>query len=169
MLVEQTLTAVKSNPHTFKLSSKVTHLGNDLHGTSGQEFPAVYTNRDYRRFVYYNGSDPWTSGALTVTAFQELGLTIPPWSFLGSGERWWIRRTWGSLSMRRPRVRSKADSSLSIPLRAADLTTIPPTIYRLTSTGASACDLSSQRKAQNLSKSFRSMSSRNNLGQDSVK
>jgi hypothetical protein len=78
MLVEQTLTAVKSNPHTFKLHYKVTHLGNDLHGTSGQEFPAVYTNRDYRRFVYYNGSDPWTSGALTVTAFQELGLDNPP-------------------------------------------------------------------------------------------
>ena len=78
MLVEQTVTAVTNSPHTFKIHYKVTHLGNDIHGTGGQEFLAVYTNRDYSRFAYYNGSAPWTNGALTVTRFPDIGLPNPP-------------------------------------------------------------------------------------------
>lgn len=85
MLVEQTLTAVPSAAHTFKLHYKVTHLGNDIHATSGQEFLAVYTNRDYSHFVYYAGLAPWTNGALTVTQFPALGLPNPP---VFARERW---------------------------------------------------------------------------------
>jgi hypothetical protein len=78
MLVEQTVTAVTSSPHTFKVHYKVTHLGSDTHGTGGQEFLALYTNWDYSRFVYYNGPTPWTSGGLTVTRFPDLGMPNPP-------------------------------------------------------------------------------------------
>jgi hypothetical protein len=85
MLVEQTVTAVTSSPHTFKVHIKATHLGNDLHNTTGQEFPAVYTNRDYTRFVYYNGAAPWTGGSLTVTRFPDLGMPNPP---VTVPERW---------------------------------------------------------------------------------
>jgi hypothetical protein len=88
MLVEQTLTAVPSAAHTFKLHYKVTHLGNDMHATSGQEFLAVYTNRDYSHFVYYAGLAPWTNGDLTVTQFPALGLPNPPV---------FARERWGSL------------------------------------------------------------------------
>jgi len=70
VLVEQTITAIPSQPHTFKAHLKLTHLGSDLHANSSQEFPAVYTNQDYNRFVYYGGTAPWTNGAVTMTEFQ---------------------------------------------------------------------------------------------------
>ena len=73
MIVEQTITAVTSQPHTFKAHYKITHLGNDLHANSGQEFPAVYVNTAYNRFIYYGGTAPWTNGAVSVTQFQQLG------------------------------------------------------------------------------------------------
>lgn len=85
MLVEQTVTAVTTSAHTFKVHYKVTHLGNDVHATTGQEFPAVYTNRDYIRFVYYSGPNPWTNGAPTIMQFPDLGQPNPPVTVL---ERW---------------------------------------------------------------------------------
>jgi len=72
VLVEQTITAVTDHPHTFKAHYKATHLGNDLHANTGQEFPAVYTNQDYNQFVYYGGTSPWTNGAVTVTQLPDL-------------------------------------------------------------------------------------------------
>jgi hypothetical protein len=72
VLVEQTITAVTDHPHTFKAHYKVTHLGNDLHTNTVQEFPAVYANQDYNRFVYYGGTSSWTNGAVTVTQFPDL-------------------------------------------------------------------------------------------------
>src|SRR5262249_59619630 len=73
VLVEQTITAVTTEPHTFKVHIKATHLANDLHTNTGQEFPAVYTNRDYKQFIYYAGSAPWTNGATTAIQFPDLG------------------------------------------------------------------------------------------------
>lgn len=72
VLLEQTITAVPDHPHTFKAHYKATHLGSDLHANTGQEFPAVYTNQDYSRFVYYGGASPWTNGVVTVTQFPDL-------------------------------------------------------------------------------------------------
>jgi hypothetical protein len=72
VLVEQTVTAVPAEPHTFKIHIKATHLGNDLHTITGQEFPAVYTNRDYSRFVTYTGPSPWADAPTTVTLFPNL-------------------------------------------------------------------------------------------------
>jgi hypothetical protein len=79
MLVEQTVTAVTSSPHTFKVHYKVTHLGSDSHGSdSGQEFLAVYTNRDYATFVSYQGQAPWSNDTLTTAQFPLLGMPNPP-------------------------------------------------------------------------------------------
>jgi len=72
VLVEQTITAVTDQPHTFKAHYKATHFGSDLHTNTVQEFPAVYTNQDYNRFVYYGGTSPWTNGAVTATQFPDL-------------------------------------------------------------------------------------------------
>lgn len=89
VLVEQTVTAVTSQPHTFKVHLKATHLANDQHATTGQEFPAVYTNRDYNRFVFYSGNAPWTNGATTVTLLPVLGQQP-----FGS---YYISEQWGAL------------------------------------------------------------------------
>jgi len=85
MRVEQTVSAVTTSAHTFKVHYKVTHLGSDTHGTGGQEFPAVYTNRDYIHFAYYEGANPWSNGAVKVTQFPDLGQPNPPVTVL---ERW---------------------------------------------------------------------------------
>jgi hypothetical protein len=86
ILVEQTITAVPNFPHTFKVQYKVTHLGTDLHTeTGGQEFPAVYTNKDYSRFIYYGGSKPWTNAGVTQTQFPDLPAFSPE---LYVPERW---------------------------------------------------------------------------------
>jgi len=88
MLVEQTINAVKNQPHTFIAHYKVTHLGNDLHADVSQEFPAVYTNKDYNRFIYYGGTAPWTGGALTVTQFPNLPSLSP---------YFYVSEHWGAL------------------------------------------------------------------------
>jgi hypothetical protein len=72
MLVEQTVTAVLSQLHTFKVHYKATHLGNDLHPNYIQELPAVYSNQNYNHFIYYGGADPWTNGSVTATLFPNL-------------------------------------------------------------------------------------------------
>jgi hypothetical protein len=73
VLVEQTVTALANYPHAFQVHCKVTHLGSDLHTDATQEFPAVYVNSEYNRFVYYGGTNPWTNGPVSVTQFQLLG------------------------------------------------------------------------------------------------
>jgi Bacterial Ig domain len=85
ILFEQTVTAVASELHTFKVHIKATHLGNDLHANSGQEFPAVYTNQEYGRFLYYAGNSPWTNGVATAIQFPILGQPNPP---IYVSERW---------------------------------------------------------------------------------
>jgi hypothetical protein len=88
MLVEQTVTAVTGQPHTFKVHYKATHLGGDLHPNTSQEFPAVYTNQAYNRFVYYGGAAPWTNDALTATQLPDLPLSSP---------RLYVPERWGAL------------------------------------------------------------------------
>jgi hypothetical protein len=85
VVVEQTITPVSGHSHAFKAHYKITHLGTDLHTDAQQEFPAVYTNADYNRFVYYGGTAPWSSGAVSVTQFQQLG---SPGSILYVPEHW---------------------------------------------------------------------------------
>ena len=86
VLVEQTVSAVTSEPHTFKVHVKATHLGSDLHTNTGQEFPAVYTNRNYGNFVSYNGKTPWANAAITVRQLPDL--SQPPAPVYYIPERW---------------------------------------------------------------------------------
>ena len=90
VLVEQTVTAVTSQPHTFKVHLKATHLANDQHANTGQEFPAVYTNRDYNRFIYYGGTTPWKNAPTTATLLPVLGQQP-----FGS---YYISEQWGALA-----------------------------------------------------------------------
>jgi hypothetical protein len=85
VLVQQTVSAVAAEPHTFKVHIKATHLGSDLHTDTGQEFPAVYTNRDFNRFITYTGSSPWTNAETTVTLFPDLPAFNPA---IYIAERW---------------------------------------------------------------------------------
>src|SRR5262249_20861984 len=55
------------------------------HTDAQQEFPAVYVNSQYSRFVYYGGTNPWTNGPVSVTEFQPLG---DPGFLLYVPERW---------------------------------------------------------------------------------
>jgi Bacterial Ig domain len=73
VLVEQTVTALANYLHAFQVHCKITHLESDLHTDAQQEFPAVYVNSEYNRFVYYGGTNPWTNGFVSVTQFQLLG------------------------------------------------------------------------------------------------
>jgi hypothetical protein len=68
---------------------KATHVANDQHATTGQEFPAVYTNRDYNRFAFYGGNAPRTNGATTVNLLPVLGQEP-----FGS---YYISEQWGAL------------------------------------------------------------------------
>jgi len=77
VIVEQTITPVRGRSRIFQGHYKVTHLGSDLHANAQQEFPAVYVNADYNRFVHYGGTAPWTNAAVSVTTFPELPTFSP--------------------------------------------------------------------------------------------
>ncbi len=77
VIVEQTITPVSGRSRVFQGHYKVTHLGSDLHANAQQEFPAVYVNADYNRFVHYGGTAPWTNAAVSVTTFPELPTFSP--------------------------------------------------------------------------------------------
>jgi hypothetical protein len=87
VVVEQTVSAVTTEPHTFKVHVKATAVGSDLHTNTGQEFPAVYTNRNYGRFISYNGKAPWTNAAVTaVPLLPNLSQPFRPTYYIP--ERW---------------------------------------------------------------------------------
>jgi len=69
VVVEQTVTPVSGHARAFQVRYRVSHLGSDLHTSARQEFPAVYVNAGYNQFVYYGGTAPWASGAVSVTRF----------------------------------------------------------------------------------------------------
>ena len=85
IIVEQTVTPVSGHARAFKVHVKVTHQGSDQHANAQQEFPAVYVNTDYDRFVYYGGTTPWTDAPLSITQFAQLGVGGP---ILYAPEHW---------------------------------------------------------------------------------
>jgi len=62
---EETLSQVPNHSRAFKAQYSVTHFGTDEHSNSPQEFPAVYVNLGFDRFVRYGGTAPWTNEAVT--------------------------------------------------------------------------------------------------------
>lgn len=75
--VEATISVVAAHAETFKVHYKVTHFGADEHANSIQEFPAVYVNLGYDRFVTYSGTAPWTNGTVTATTMPQLPMFSP--------------------------------------------------------------------------------------------
>ena len=71
--IEEWVSFVAADPHAVRLHYKITHLGSDTHAEAFQEFPAVYVNRGYDRFIYYSGAQPWTGGAVTAEALPYPG------------------------------------------------------------------------------------------------
>ena len=65
MQIEQWISFVADEPHVVRVHYRITHLGADTHANNEQEFPAVYVNKGYDTFISYNGTAPWTGGALT--------------------------------------------------------------------------------------------------------
>ena len=71
--IEQWVSFVAGDPHAIQLHYKITHLGSDTHANAFQEFPAVYVNRGWDRFVYYSGALPWTNGPVTFDVLPSPG------------------------------------------------------------------------------------------------
>jgi hypothetical protein len=75
--VEQTVSFVPGFPFAVRLHYKVTHFGSDTHGSTMQEFPAVWVNHEYDRFVSYAGVAPWTGGAVSADVLTVPGSPSP--------------------------------------------------------------------------------------------
>jgi Big-like domain-containing protein len=63
--IEKRISVVPGFNRVFKVHYKITHFGSDAHSTAGQEAPVMYVNPNVPRFLYYEGSAPWTNGALS--------------------------------------------------------------------------------------------------------
>lgn len=61
IVVEEWISAVPGHPFAFHIRYRIIHDGEDTHLPSYlQEFPAVYVNREFPRFIHYSGNQPWT-------------------------------------------------------------------------------------------------------------
>ena len=67
LTIEQSTSFVPGHPNALRIHYRIHHFGTDHHGTTLQEFPAVYANLGYDNFVTYAGTAPWTGGAVTTT------------------------------------------------------------------------------------------------------
>ena len=83
--VEATISAVPDHAFTFKVHYKITHFGTDRHANSIQEFPAVYVNLGFDRFVSDTSTTPWTNAPVTFVTMPQLPLGSPT---LYASEQW---------------------------------------------------------------------------------
>lgn len=86
IVIEQWVSLLTDIPSGIKVHYKITHTGTDEHTNSYQEFPAVYVNWDFGRFVYYGGTDPWTNGTVSFASLPNRGAGPTP--TLYSPEQW---------------------------------------------------------------------------------
>jgi hypothetical protein len=85
VFVEATVSLVTNHAFTFKVHYKITHFGTDLHTDSIQEFPAVYVNLGYDRFLSDSSTSPWTNAAVTAFTMPQLPQFSPT---LYASEQW---------------------------------------------------------------------------------
>jgi hypothetical protein len=83
--VEATISAVTDHAFTFKVHYKITHFGTDHHANSIQEFPAVYVNLGFDRFVNDSSTTPWANAPVTFVTMPQLPLGGPT---LYASEQW---------------------------------------------------------------------------------
>ena len=76
VMIEQTVSFVPDYRHALLLHNRITHLNSDTHASAVQEFPAVWVNRDYDRFVSYEGTRPWTGGRLSAELLTVSGQAV---------------------------------------------------------------------------------------------
>lgn len=84
--IDQWASFVPDHPNTLKLHYKITHFGADNHGSGLQEFPVVYTNKEFDRVVYYEGNSPWTNGEVTLSTLNNV--QSGKFSLFASTEMW---------------------------------------------------------------------------------
>jgi len=75
VVIEQTVSFVPKFPYAVRLHYRITHLNSDTHSTAIQEFPAVWVNREYDRFVSYSGIRPWTARDVDMESLSSPGQT----------------------------------------------------------------------------------------------
>ena len=85
VFIEQWISFLPDNPSGIRVHYKVTYFGKEPHYNTFQEFPAVYTNWEYGKFVYYGGDTPWTNGPLSFFTMPDRPKTSPP---LYDPEQW---------------------------------------------------------------------------------
>ena len=66
VMIEQTASFMPGIRHGVRLHYRITHLNSDTHASAVQEFPAVWVNKEYDRFVSYAGTRPWTGGSVSA-------------------------------------------------------------------------------------------------------
>jgi hypothetical protein len=66
VIIEQTASFVPNAPYAVRLHYRITHLGSDVHASAIQEFPAVWVNSEYHRFVSYSGLRPFSGDSASA-------------------------------------------------------------------------------------------------------
>jgi len=77
VMIEQTASFVPDYPYAVRLHYRITHLNSDTHTSAVQEFPAVWVNQEYDRFVSYAGIRPWTGRPVTANPLSAPGQAAP--------------------------------------------------------------------------------------------
>ena len=77
VMIEQTASFVPDYPYAVRLHYRITHLNSDTHTSAVQEFPAVWVNHEYDRFVSYAGIRPWTGRPVTANPLSAPGQAAP--------------------------------------------------------------------------------------------
>jgi Bacterial Ig domain len=77
VMIEQTISFIREYRYAVRLHYRITHLNSDTHASAVQEFPAVWVNQEYDRFVSYAGTKPWTGGALSSDLLTVPGQDAP--------------------------------------------------------------------------------------------
>jgi hypothetical protein len=77
VIIEQTASFMPEYRYAVRLHYRITHLASDTHASAVQEFPAVYVNSEYDRFVSYAGTKPWTGGAPSWDVLTAPGQPVP--------------------------------------------------------------------------------------------
>ena len=75
--MEQVTSFVPDHPNAVRLHYRITHLGSDTHASAVQEFPAVWVNQEFSRFVSYDGKTPWSGGAVRSDLLTGPGQPVP--------------------------------------------------------------------------------------------
>jgi hypothetical protein len=72
VFIEQWIYDLPAYPEAVRIHYKITHFGKDFHTNAFQEIPAIYTNWQFGRFVYYDGDAPWTNASLSSLTMPNL-------------------------------------------------------------------------------------------------